>query len=236
MEVINLQLTNYKEKDGLVLLFNHEGVYTYHVKGVQNPKSENIVLASALNIVDVEAMAGNYKYPIVKNTKVVFSPYTSKDSLLKMGVLALLQECTRQLLQDEEKPLIYDLLKKSLYEIKNETKSLLEIAIHYLLRVLKISGYEFEVNHCVFCGKKTDIVAFSFIEGGFICRDCMMEDIVKDLTPLQMRWIRYLSMDTDKQIDITLSDEDALTILNKLDEFVKDGLGITLHSIALINS
>ena len=181
-------------------------------------------------------MAGNYKYPIVKNTKVVFSPYTSKDSLLKMGVLALLQECTRQLLQDEEKPLIYDLLKKSLYEIKNETKSLLEIAIHYLLRVLKISGYEFEVNHCVFCGKKTDIVAFSFIEGGFICRDCMMEDIVKDLTPLQMRWIRYLSMDTDKQIDITLSDEDALTILNKLDEFVKDGLGITLHSITLINS
>ena len=39
MEAINLQLTNYKEKDGLVLLFNQDGVYTITLDMSTNPNT-----------------------------------------------------------------------------------------------------------------------------------------------------------------------------------------------------
>ena len=110
------------------------------------------------------------------------------------------------------------------------------ILLSYFAKIFKETGYEFEVNHCVFCGSKQGIVTFSFNDGGFICQNCLEPDMERDLTKEQMLIIRssFLVPDMAKAT-FEVSKENALVVLNKFFEFIKDSYGVSLKGAALIN-
>ena len=105
----------------------------------------------------------------------------------------------------------------------------------YIAKVLKIAGYEFEINRCVFCNTKKDIVSFSFMDGGFVCRKCASEGVAQDLTVSQMMMVREIFGATEFHNISSLNEEDGLLILRKFNEFVFENFGFSLLSIALLN-
>lgn len=234
MKLIILSKTSYKEKDSIVSGINENEIITFLVKGLQSNKNKNAILNNPLIIADVQMREGNYRYPICESSLLLFSPYKNKDTLDKLAIISLISEATNKMLQDEEKPLIYPLLEKVLHILKEDSVPPMQIAITYLGQLLKIGGYNFSLNHCVFCEKKQEIVNFSFREGGFICKNCYEESNDYLFSKNQMLLLRQLlSNQTFMPID-NYDKDDAYIILKELANFVEEGLGVKLKSLSLI--
>ena len=235
MEIITLRITNYKEKDGIIEAISTEGVISLLCRGIFDPKSKNALLNNPLTIADVETSEGKYKYPVVKSSLLITSPINPRPQLKYMAILMLITESVNYLLSDEEKPLIYDYLKKTIDTLKNGVDPY-RIAIAFLGKVLRISGYEFGVNDCVMCGNKKNIVTFSFNDGGFICANCYTPDIPKLFNKAQMFALReaFLTEDTYIHYD-DINDEEMLFVLNKFKEFILESYGYYMKSLDLIN-
>ena len=235
MKIIVLSITPYKEKDAIIDAIGEDGDITFLAKGIFDVKNKNASLNNILSIAEIELQEGNYKYPVLKNSSIILNPMKLQNDYYYLSSLLLIAEATKTLLQDEEKIRIFDSLTKAIVSLK-EAKQPWEILLCYFAKLLTIGGYEFEVNCCVFCGSKKDIVTFSFIDGGFVCRSCLQEDTPRDLNTTQMLLIRsaFNNQEIDK-INFNCTKEDALIVLSKFFEFINDSYGITLKSGALIN-
>lgn len=236
MKVIIISVTQYKEKDGIINAISKDGVVSFLARGILDPKNKFAPLNNYLTIADVELTESNAKHPSLKNYSIIETPVRMESNLDYLASVMLIAETTKSLLQDEEKPMIFNWLENAIIEMKN-SKDFLGVDLIYLANILKIAGYEFEVNRCVFCGSKKGIVAFSFNDGGFVCENCIheMEDIKKDLSPQQMLLLRYIFNTEKYLIPAELSNRNnELIVLQKLGEFISDSFGIRLSSLNLV--
>ena len=74
MKIIILTINPYKEKDAVVTAISEEETITFLAKGIKDPKNQNFSLNNALSIADIELMDGDFKYPILKSSKQLFTP------------------------------------------------------------------------------------------------------------------------------------------------------------------
>ena len=235
MKVVVLSITPYKEKDAIIDAVNEQGEMTFLAKGILDPKNKNSALNNLLVVADIELNEGNYKYPVLKSASIVENPMKVTNDYYYLCSLMLMAEVTKTLVQDDEKERIFNSLMSAVISIKT-AESPWAILLAYFAKVFKETGYEFEVNHCVFCGSKQGIVTFSFNDGGFICKNCFEQDMEKDLNNEQMLIIRSAFLVNDMaQATFAVSKENALVVLNKFFEFIKDSYGVSLKGAALIN-
>ncbi|MCQ2087244.1 MAG: DNA repair protein RecO [Bacilli bacterium] len=235
MKIIILSVTKYKDKDAIINAISEAGYVSLTAKGILDPKCKNHELNNILNIVDVDFIEGDYKYPIIKRSKALVSAVDLNSDYYLMSTLMLLSESTLHLLQENEFYKVFKSLEDAIMALKNG-ENYLKVALIYLARVISISGYQLEFNHCIYCGSKENIVSFSFVEGGFVCKNCATEDTTNDLSPKQLKLLRATFLVKDYNIPNNIfNPEDGLYLLNKYAEFVADGLGYKLNSIKLIN-
>jgi len=234
MKIITLSIVPYKEKDAIIDAISEEGDITFLAKGIMDPKNKNAALNNILLIADIELNEGNYKYPVLKSSSVISNPMKLQNDLNYLASLMFIAEATKALLQEEEKAEIFSSLMDAVIALKSN-ENIWPILLSYTAKVLKISGYDFSVNQCVFCGTKQRIVTFSFKDGGFICENCFEEGMEKDLTNTQMLLIRSAFNTEDfKKIQFSCSEEDARVVFNKFLEFISDSYGISLKSATLL--
>lgn len=233
MEIIVLKVTAYKEKDGIIDAISEDGEMSFLVRGLFDPKSKNAFINNPLTIVDVDFSEGKYKYPVVKSSMMIESPINPRSDLRYMGSLMMINEVTNFLLSEDEKPVIYAQLRQTILDLKHGAEPL-KILVGYLAKVLKISGYDFDVQGCVFCGGRKNIVTFSFTDGGFICGDCYTPDMPKLFNKNQMLAIREAFLTDKSYISQESSDEELLFVLAQFAEFIHDSYGYKLKSLDLI--
>ena len=234
MKIVIISITQYKEKDAIIDAISEEGEVTFLAKGVLNPKNANAAINNLLAIADIELQEGNYKYPVLKNASILLNPLKTNNDFDYLASLMVIGEATKALLQDEEKAKIFDSLVTAITTLKKIDEPWFVLLV-YLARVLKQSGYEFEVNRCVFCGSKNNIRTFSFKDGGFVCNDCLDETTEMGLTKDQMLLIRAaFNSQTFETTFEGYNKENALVVLNKFFEFINDAYGLTLKSQKLI--
>ena len=105
----------------------------------------------------------------------------------------------------------------------------------FMAQAIRLGGFELEVNQCVNCGKKTDIVAFSFEEGGFICKDCFEEGISHDLNKNQMVLLRKIFNSRDLHLLESTYDYDETYILfRKFIDFMEEAFGYHFKNLRLL--
>lgn len=235
MRVVIISITPYKEKDGIVNAISSDGTITFLVRGLLGPNSKNSALNTNLVIADIELQEGNFKYPVLKSSTVISSPIKLTNDYYYLGSLMVINEVTKNLLQDEEKTLIYGDLVNTIETLRTKSDPWMPMLI-FLAKILKISGYEFEVNKCVFCGNKKDIRTFSFSDGGFVCSSCLNKDTERDLSKEQMLLLRTIFNADNSKVDSPhCTKENALFIFNKFITFISDSYGFVLKAAALLN-
>ena len=231
MEIIVLKNTSYKEKDAIIEGLSEDGSHSFLVKGLLSPKSSNIILSNILVYADIEIQEGKYKHPIIKKSQVIHTPYHLEKEKSNLEVISLLDELTLSLLQEEERGAMFNLLKDAIICLEKERVDAKSIALIYFMQVIKEAGYSFEVNRCTRCGSKKSIAAFSFDEGGFICKDCLTEEVDLSLSKESMLAIRKATLLDHYEDVFELDDNSFKEILSKLKTFVLDYLGVKLISI-----
>ena len=233
MKVIILSLTNYKEKDCIYNALSEEGYISFQGKGAQDPKGKFVWLNNPLTIADVEfSEDGRYKHKLLKNAAPVSSPLTGEYELEYLYSIYALAEITQSILMDEEKHLAFNDLLGAIKALKNK-KDCYMVVLVYLAKLLKFSGTQVEVDRCVFCGSVHNIATFSFENGGFVCANCMTEDLKRDYKKEQMKLLRFIFKAPDFSYiqDDLFTLEDKKLILKKLKEFADDGIGVTLKTL-----
>ncbi len=235
MRVVVISITPYKEKDGIVNAISSDESITFLVRGLLGPNSKNAALNTNLVIADIELQEGNFKYPVLKSSTIISSPIKLTNDYYYLGSLMLINEATKNLLQDEEKVSIFNDLVDTIDTLKNISDPWMPMLI-YLAKIFKISGYEFEVNKCVFCGNKKDIRTFSFSDGGFVCSSCLNEDTEREFSKEQMLLLRSIFNAKNSNVGSPhCTKENALFILNKFVTFINDSYGFSLRTAAILN-
>ena len=234
MEIIILRISQYKEKDGIIEAISSEENLSFLARGIFDPKSKIALLNNPLTVADIELSEGKYAYKIIKSGTILLSPIKNNADLRYMSSLMMINEAVNYLLSEEEKPLVFSYLYSAIENIKNSDNPL-KVVLPFLLHILKISGYDFEINECISCGSKKNITTFSFPDGGFICQKCYTNDIPKLFNKEQMLLIRNAFGIQTPYIDFTnISDEEVLFIFDKVVEFIYDSYGHKMKSYELI--
>lgn len=191
MKIIVLSISPYKEKDAVISAISEDQFITFLARGISNPKSKNIAINNALTVADIELMDGNFKYPVLKTSKQLFSPMRLDMDSKYLGSLLFINEIVNFLFPDEEKPKMFKTIEQSVNALK-KNKDWLITLMFLMAQAIRLGGFELEVNKCVNCGCKRNIVAFSFVEGGFICQECFNDNISHDLNKNQMILLRKI--------------------------------------------
>ncbi len=235
MKIIVLSLSKYKEKDSIVNAISSEEYLTFNAHGILSPTSKNSALNNILTIADVEltksAKSGQQS---LKECSVINLPFNLSQDINYMVAINLIAEATNKMLDEDEKPQAFAYLERCIYALK-KSKYPLMVAASYLTKMINLAGYSFEVNRCVRCRSKKDIIAFSFEDGGYICKNCIDEDDRRDLTMDQLVLIRTLcgSVNFDFN-DIEYNEDSIKFLLDKFIKFISDVGGVELQSAKLI--
>lgn len=234
MKIIVLGNSKYKENDLIYNVISEDGSFSFKVCGGQSNKSQYVWLNNPLTIADIEFGDRRFKYPTLKEAKLIASPLFNDCDLTYLCAVSVITETVNKVLPEQEKYLFFNEIEQSLNALKSGKDKLMVVLI-LLARATKFAGGELEVDKCVFCGKTKDIVSFSFIDGGFICKECFEESLANtDLTANQMRLIRYIFKSPNYNciaID-KYTEEDKNVVLKHLREYLADDLGIYIESIS----
>ena len=104
MKVIVLTINPYKEKDAIISGISENEYITFLARGIRDPKSKNAALNNALCIADIELMDGNFKYPVLKSSKQLFTPLRLDMDAKYLGTLIMLNEIVNYLSLMKKKP------------------------------------------------------------------------------------------------------------------------------------
>ena len=234
MKVIVLTNNQYKEKDAIVTAVSQSETITFLARGIKDPKSKNATLNNPLTIADIELMDGDFKYPQLKASKEILSPFKLDMDSHYLGTLLLMDEIMLHFFPDDERQMMFHYLEEGILNLKKSNDWLMTLLL-FLANALRLGGFELEVNRCVICGQKKRIVAFSFIEGGFICEECISEEIERDLTKSQMILLRSIFNSHDYHLlGSEYSQSDALVLLHKFIDFAQEAFGQRLKNSRLI--
>ena len=234
MKIIVLSISSYKEKDAVISAISEDQFITFLVRGINNPKSKNIAINNPLTIADIELMDGNFKYPVLKSSKQLFTPMRIDMDSKYLGSLLFINEVVNYLFPDEDKPKMFKTVEDSVTALK-KSKDWLMVLLLFMAQVIRLGGFELEVNQCVNCGSKKNIVAFSFDEGGFICQNCFDESLGRDLNKDQMILLRKVCNARDMHLlDSGYNHEEALFLFEKFIHFMEEAFGYHFKNLRLL--
>jgi len=123
-------------------------------------------------------------------------------------------ELTYQVYKQNNDNEIYELYKKSLIKINNNLNPLIITNI-LELKYLDYLGVGLNLNGCIKCGNKSNIVTIDPDVGGYICNKCYIkEKILSKKTIIMIRRYYLINIDTISKININEE------IVREIDEFL----------------
>lgn len=234
MKIIVLSISPYKEKDAVISAISEDQFITFLARGINNPTSKNIAINNPLTIADIDLMDGNFKHPVLKSSKQIFTPLRLDMDSKYLGSLLFINEIVNFLFPDEEKPKMFKAIEDSVVALK-KNKDWMMVLLLFMAQAIRLGGFELEVNQCVNCGSKKNIVTFSFAEGGFICQNCYSDELEHDLTKNQMILLRNIFNSRDLHLlNSFKSDEETYFLLKKFINFIEEAFGYHFKNLRLL--
>ena len=138
-----------------------------------------------------------------------------KDINLMSYSLYLL-ELADKVYRHEENNEIYRLLIASLVKIDEEYDAGVITNI-FELKMLDFLGIKPVIDECVVCGNKNDIVTISSYRGGYLCRNCLHDEVIVDIRTIKLLRMFYY-VDIAKISKLEVSDN----VKRELSRFITD--------------
>lgn len=235
VEGIVIKSTPFRENDAMITMISRDRLYPFLARGVMKFSSKNAASVSLFSKSLVSL--SKTKDGLSLRSGTLLESYNALNS--KFEVLAsikLICEITSTfIIQADECSRIYAALEKTLTLI-NKGFSSLTISLIYFAYVLRAIGYGLNVDKCVKCGQKLQITSISYEDGGFICQNCFEALKHKKATKRKLQIIRYIFKVEPSSFDkIEFSNEECLSIIEELNDFVNSKLDIRLRTIKLLS-
>lgn len=170
-EAIVLSRIPQKEHDAMVRCIDADGFFSFYARGA-------LKMGKSSNFVTQELCHGDFNLFVSSTGAMrlkegrIRAMYEIQGGLEGMLVAHLLLEYCLKATAEEDGAALYPYLVEALEALSLSESDPFSVAIMFLASASKEAGYGLQVDHCVLCGNKTDIVTLDLIHGGFLCRDC----------------------------------------------------------------
>lgn len=233
IEGIVVSAVDYKESSKILnILTKADGIIGVLAKGSKNPKSKIFAVS---NILTYGVFYLNYykgSVPSISEVDIIDNfKYIRKD-LIKTNYAIFLLELTSQVYKYERVLEIYVLLIEGLKKINDGFDA--QIVTNIIeLKLLHYLGIKPEVECCVNCKRKEDIVTISSYKGGYLCKNCVVNEPIYQLKTVKLiRLFYYINLSKITKID--LSDIVKREINFFIDDYYERYSGLYLKSKLLL--
>ncbi len=221
-----IHLSDYKDSDCMVSFLTDSGIYSFQARGIKKPTSKNHILSALLTKANVTLLSDSSRL-VLKESKLITYPSTG-DNFLVTICLQFLNELNSRIMEDGR--LLYPFLNFTLQHLI-DSSSILTFCAIYFAQYLKSEGYGLNVDSCVFCGKKNDIVGVSLMNGGFVCRD----DIEYESERKEPRFLKILRFcfrcESNDMARVKFENKECIQIISFLSTLYEESAGIKLKSL-----
>lgn len=160
---------DYKDSDSLVNVLSEDGVICLRARGVKkiNSKNASSVMDFAYSEFEVNRSEKS-GYLTLNEGKLINYPMFINNNLEYISVINLVSEGIN-LVKDNKDSFVW--FVECLNAMKKGYKSEL-ILIAFLNYFLQYHGCKLNSDECINCSSKSNIVKFSFENGGYLCKNC----------------------------------------------------------------
>ena len=226
---IIVSTTPFKETSKILNVLTEDGkIVSMMARGVKQAKN---VLRSKTNNFTYGYFYTYYKedkLSTLTNVDIINDFENIKNDLELISYLNYLVELSEKVAKQTTSNNIFDLLITALEKINDGfdpiiIKNILEI------KFLDYLGLKLNLDNCNNCGSNKDIVTISSSLGGFICKNCNVENHTTNLKTIKMiRNYYYVNLSSISKLNI--SDDVKLEIDKFLDEMYEDYSGLYIKS------
>ena len=216
----NSKIVNILTKDkGIV------GVMCHGVKSIKSPlRTKTIKFTYGYFHIDYKEkrLSKLIDVDIIDNFKTI------KGSIELISYAAYLNELTLQVIKQNDDNEIFNLYTNALKKI-NEKHNPMIITNIIELKYLDYLGVGLNLESCVKCGSKTNIVTLDPDEGGYICSNCYLDEPI--MSPKAIKMIRmYYLVEISSISNINISSSLTNEINRFLDKYYERYTGLYLKS------
>ncbi len=199
-----LREVRYKEADRiLTILTESEGKITAKARGALRKSSRTGAATQQLTWSDLTLFLNRGKWQVNEGSVIEGFPGLREDiALLALG--SYFSECLDAFSAEEQpEPELLQLGLNSLYALSRKLREPLLIKAAFELRLMRISGFQPNVQRCVYCGKEEPEEPCLGIEnGGLCCRACRKAEfgLTAALDADALKALRYVIAAPAKQL------------------------------------
>ncbi len=222
-----IRLSDYKDNDCMVTFITKDGIYSFQARGIKKPISKNHILSTLLVKARVTLLNDSSRYTLKESALISFPDL--KDDFLITICLQFINELNSKIMDQSSH--LYEYLDVLLSNTKNDVSPLLTFCTIYFAQFLKNEGYGLNVDSCVFCEKKSDIVGISIANGGFICRDDIEYDSEKK-EPRFLKIIRFcFKCQPSDMARVKFENKECIQVISFLSTLYEESTGLKLKSL-----
>ena len=234
VEGIIISTTPYKESSKIINLYTKKyGLISLICKGANKLKSSLRALTLNYTYGYFYIYYKENKLSLVTQIDLIDSFSIIRQDITLISYMSYLCDLTKQVLKEESDETLYDNLINSLKKI-NEGLDPLIITNIFEVKALDYLGVSLNLDSCVGCGSKNDIITLSSTKGGFVCKNCLKDEyIVNPKTIKMIRSYYYVNISSITKIDI--SNEVKHEINQFLTDYYDSYTGLFLKSKEFLN-
>lgn len=229
IEGIIISEKDYSETSKILNIITKEyGIIGVIAKGCKSLKSELRSVTGKLTYGFFNLYYKDSKLSTLISVDVIDSFRNIRTDIKKISYASFLLDLTEQVMKQNSKDDIYDLLINSLIKI-NEGYDPTVITNILELKYLDYLGVMPIIDGCAICGSSTSIATLSSTKGGYICNKCYTnEKLVSAKTIKMIRMFYYVDISKISKLDI--SEQVKREVNDFLDEYYDRYTGLYLKS------
>ena len=208
--------TPYKESSKILNILTEEGIIGVISKGCKNLKSPLRIISNKLTYAEYIIYYHEDSLCTLKEGSIIDNLNTIKSDLSLISYLIYLTDLTKQVINEGDKKKIFNDYIDTILKIDEGFNPLILTNI-LEVKYLDYLGAPINFNQCVKCGSKDNIVTISSIEGGYICKDCYINEVIYDSKVIKMLKMYYL-VDIKTIKELKISDN----VINSINDFITD--------------
>lgn len=222
----------YKDTSKIINVFTNDGIIGIIARGAYNPRNSLANFTSKLtygvfHINKREGLSTLIEVDIIDNLKVI------KKDLIRISYASFITDLVTQVYKHEENDNIYKLYIASLIKLNEGfdpqiITNILELKLLEYLAILPT------IDKCVSCGNTHDIVTVSSYKGGYICKNCLNNDIIVNIKTIKLiRMFYYVEISKITKLEISDNIKKEINIF--LDEYYERYSGLYLKTKTFLN-
>lgn len=230
-----LKETPYGETSKIINVLTKEyGLIGMMCKGAKSMKSP---LRSCTQCFTYGVFNINYKedkLSILTSVDPIDNLIKIHSDLTLISFITYLSDLTIQVLKENSSKKIYDDFINVILKIESGLDPLILTNI-LELKYLSLLGVGLNLDSCIRCGNKTNIVTIDASYGGLICKDCLQNEPLVDLKVVKLlRMYYYVDIKSISKIDV---EDKYKQIINKfIDDYYDSFTGLYLNSKKFLES